>query len=56
MHETASCIKLVLKDKNTPSALLTRQGVPVLEKEQKQIDAGVLEVRIQFWNVMACLR
>ena len=40
--ETASCIKLALKDKNAPSALLlTRQGVPVLEKDQKQIDAYV---------------
>ena len=40
--ETASCMKLAIKDKTTPSALLlTRQGVPILEGAQKQTDANV---------------
>jgi transketolase len=37
--ETASCFKLAIEDKNTPSALLlTRQGVPILDGSQKQTD------------------
>ena len=40
--ETASCMKLALKDKTTPSALLlTRQGIPILEGTQKQNDNNV---------------
>ena len=40
--ETASCMKLAIKDKTTPSALLlTRQGVPILEAAQKLTDANV---------------
>ena len=40
--ETASCFKLAIKDKNTPSALLlTRQGVPTLEYSQKRMDENV---------------
>ena len=55
--ETASCIKLALKDKNTPSALLlTRQGVPVLEKIKSKLMQMYLKVRIQFLNVMVCLK
>ena len=40
--ETASCVKLAIEDKNTPSALLlTRQGVPILTNGQKQTDINV---------------
>ena len=40
--ETAACMKLAIKDKTTPSALLlTRQGVPILEAAQKLTDANV---------------
>ena len=40
--ETASCIKMSIEDKNTPSALLlTRQGVPILDGSQKSIDTKV---------------
>ena len=40
--ETAACMKLAIKDKTTPSALLlTRQGVPILETAQKLTDANV---------------
>jgi transketolase len=40
--ETASCFKLAIEDKNTPSALLlTRQGVPILDGSQKQTDKNV---------------
>jgi transketolase len=40
--ETASCVKLAIEDKNTPSALLlTRQGVPILNNGQKQTDINV---------------
>ena len=40
--ETASCIKMSIEDKNTPSALLlTRQGVPILDGSQKSIDTNV---------------
>ena len=40
--ETAACMKLAIKDKTTPSALLlTRQGVPILKAAQKLTDANV---------------
>ena len=40
--ETASCMKLAIKDKTTPSALLlTRQGVPILGGTQNQNEANV---------------
>ena len=40
--ETASCIRLAIENENTPSALLlTRQGVPILNGSQKQVDANV---------------
>ena len=40
--ETASCMKLAIKDKTTPSALLlTRQGVPILGGPQNQNEANV---------------
>jgi transketolase len=40
--ETASCIKMSIEDKNTPSALLlTRQGVPILDGSQKSIGTKV---------------
>ena len=40
--ETASCIRLAIENGNTPSALLlTRQGVPILNGSQKQVDANV---------------
>ena len=40
--ETAVCYKIALENQNTPSALLlTRQGVPVLEKAYKEIEKGV---------------
>jgi transketolase len=50
--ETASCMKLALKNKNMPSALLlTRQGVPVLEETQKQVDSNVAKGA---YSVMDC--
>ena len=50
--ETASCMKLALKNKNMPSALLlTRQGVPVLEEAQKQVDSNVAKGA---YSVMDC--
>ncbi len=40
--ETASCMKLALKNDSTPSALiLTRQGVPIIEGSQNQVDDNV---------------
>jgi transketolase len=40
--ETASCVKLALKNDSTPSALiLTRQGVPIIEGSQNQVDDNV---------------
>ena len=40
--ETASCVKLALKNDSTPSALiLTRQGVPITEGSQNQVDDNV---------------
>ena len=40
--ETASCVKLALKNDSTPSALiLTRQGVPIIEGRQNQVDDNV---------------
>ncbi len=40
--ETAICYKIALENKTTPSALLlTRQGVPVLELEDKEVEEGV---------------
>ncbi|MDA9991776.1 transketolase [Candidatus Marinimicrobia bacterium] len=40
--ETASCIKLALKNDSMPSALiLTRQGVPIIEGSQNQVDDNV---------------
>ncbi len=40
--ETASCFRLAIENENTPSALLlTRQGVPILNSSQKQVDANV---------------
>jgi transketolase len=40
--ETASCMKLALEDNTMPSALiLTRQGVPIIEGSQKQVDVNV---------------
>jgi len=40
--ETASCLRLAIENENTPSALLlTRQGVPILNSSQKQVDANV---------------
>ena len=42
--ETASCVKLALKDDSMPSALiLTRQGVPILEGSQNQVDNNVIK-------------
>ena len=40
--ETASCMKLALKNDSMPSALiLTRQGVPIIEGSQNQVDDNV---------------
>ena len=40
--ETASCMKLALKNDLMPSALiLTRQGVPIIEGSQNQVDDNV---------------
>ena len=42
--ETASCVKLALKDDSMPSALiLTRQGVPIIEGSQNQVDNNVIK-------------
>ena len=40
--ETASCVKLALENDSTPSALiLTRQGVPIIDGSQNQVDNNV---------------
>ena len=40
--ETASCVKLALENDSTPSALiLTRQGVPIIDGSQNQVDDNV---------------
>ena len=40
--ETASCVKIALENDSTPSALiLTRQGVPIIDGSQNQVDNNV---------------
>ena len=40
--ETAVCFRLAMENKNSPSALLlTRQGVPVLDQDYKDLEANV---------------